>query len=66
MGGVNLIVGSASHTIAGDSAYTYWIAADELKNGFPYTFSVDEVRLDSGTASGASWALVNQNDNSVA
>ena len=66
VGGVNLIVGSASHTITGDSADTYWIAADELKKGFPYTFSVDEIRLNSGTTLGASWALVNQNNSSVA
>lgn len=31
-----------------------------------YTFSVQEVRLDSGSATGATWALVNQNNGSVA
>ena len=65
IGGVNLIAGSASHTLAATDADTYWVAADELMRGGSYTFSVDEVRLTAGTATGASWTLVNQNDGAV-
>lgn len=65
IGGVNLIAGSASHTLAATDADTYWVAADELMRGGSYTFSVDEVRLTAGTATGASWALVNQNDGTM-
>lgn len=65
VGGVNLIAGSASHTLTAADANTYWIAADELSGGRTYTFSVDEVRLTAGTATGANWALVNQNNGAV-
>lgn len=64
VGGVNLIAGSAQHAVTG--ANTYWVAADELGRGVDYTFSVQEVRLDAGSATGATWALVNQNDGTVA
>ncbi len=65
VGGVNLIAGSASHAIAADSSDTYWVAADELDCGGKYIFTVEEVRLDAGTATGASWALINQNDGTL-
>ena len=64
VGGVNLIAGSAQHTVTGANAY--WVAADELGRGVDYTFSVQEVRLDADSATGATWAVVNQNDGTVA
>lgn len=60
VGGVNLIAGSAGHTVTDTDGNTYWIAADELTPGRDYTFSVHEVRLDAGSAAKVSWALANQ------
>lgn len=56
VGGVNLIAGSAAHTIIAADNDSFWVAADELTSGSNYIFTVDEVRLDAGTATGASWA----------
>ena len=66
VGGVNLITGSAGHTVADTDGNTYWIAADELTPGQDYTFSVHQVRLDAGTATKTSWALANQDTGSNA
>jgi len=55
VGGVNLIAGSAAHTVAAASN-AFWVAADELMKGSNYIFTVEEVRRDAGTATGASWA----------
>ena len=60
VGGVNLIMGSAGHTVVDTDGNTYWITADELTPGQDYTFSVYQVRLDAGTATKTAWALANQ------
>lgn len=60
VGGVNLITGSAGHTVVDTDGNTYWITADELTPGQDYTFSVYQVRLDAGTATKTAWALANQ------
>lgn len=56
VGGVNLIAGSAVHILTAASADTFWVAADELICGSNYIFTVDEVRLEAGTATTTNWA----------
>lgn len=56
VGGVNLIANSAAYSVIASSSDTFWVAADELISGSNYIFTVDEVRRDAGTATGASWA----------
>ena len=65
IGGVNLIDQSADHTLAADSADSYWIAADALERGKTYTFSVREVVLVDGTAAGVTWKVVEQGAGTV-
>ena len=65
IGGVNLIDQSADHTLAADSADSYWIAADALERGKTYTFSVREVVLVEGTAAGVTWKVVEQGAGTV-
>ena len=65
IGGVNLIDQSADHTLAADSADSYWIAADALERGKTYTFSVREVVLVDGTAAGVTWKVVEQSAGTV-
>ena len=56
VGGTNLITDSASYTLVGTGAASHWVAADELRLGREHSFSVEEIRLDAGSASGVSWA----------
>ena len=65
VGGVNLIVGSAQHTITADGTDTYWIAADGLESGMTYTLSVREVILVAGKAAGVTWKVVEQETGTV-
>ena len=65
IGGVNLVENSSVHTLAADSADSYWIAADELEPGSTYTLSVREVALEEGQAAGVTWKVVNRTDGSV-
>ena len=64
IGGVNLITGSQEHTMAAEESDVYWMAADELKRATMYTLSVEEVVLNSGTAAGVTWKVVDLSDNS--
>jgi phage minor structural protein len=66
VGGVNLIDNSASHTIVGDDTNTFWMAADELSPGGTYTFSVQEIIKDAGSAAGVTWAVLNADTLAVA
>lgn len=59
IGGVNLIDNSASYTLIGDDASTFWMAADELAPGGAYTFSVQEIVKNAGSAAGVTWAVLN-------
>ena len=56
VGGTNLIADSASYTLVGTGAASHWVAADELRLGREHSFSVEEIWLDVGSASGVSWA----------
>ena len=62
IGGVNLITGSQEHTMAAEESDVYWMAADELKRATMYTLSVEEVVLNSGTAAGVTWKVVDLSD----
>jgi len=66
VGGVNLIEDSASRTIVGDDANTFWTAVDELASGGTYTFSVQEIVKDEGSAAGVTWAVINTDTLAIA
>lgn len=59
-------MGSASHAVVDTDGNTYWVAVDELTPGQDYTFSVQQVRLNAGSAKQVAWALVNQDTGSNA
>ena len=65
IGAANLIENSLSYRLAADGEDAYWLAADELRPGMTYTFSVREVILESGEAAGVTWKVVNHDDGSV-
>ena len=59
-------MGSASHAVVDTDGNTYWVVVDELTPGQDYTFSVQQVRLNAGSAKQVAWALVNQDTGSNA